>query len=87
MNYHDAAVDDMEDDGSLAPGSLAQAGIITIAQMKFAHGDANATAETFFEINAHTGGSLDFGLAQQFLEGFDKTGEVRFVEHRAIPRG
>jgi hypothetical protein len=87
VNDHDPAVDDLEDDGRLAPGPLAQAGIVTIAQMKFAHGDADAAADASFGINAHAGARLAGGLAQQFLEGFDKTGEIRFVEHRAVLGG
>ena len=63
VHHDDAAVDDPEDEGVLAPRSFAQTGIGAIAQMKFAHGDADAAAEAAFGVNLHAGGRLDCGRA------------------------
>lgn len=87
MHYYGCAVDDMKDNCLVTPGSLAQSGIGAIAQMKLTHSDTNAAAEAFFRVNLHAPRYLGLSRAQQLMQGFDKTGIIRFVENRTILGG
>jgi hypothetical protein len=74
----------VEDYLVLGPGSLAQPGRITVSQVEFAHGHADAAAVAFFRVEAHSGCRRQ--RPQEFVQGLDEPGIVGLMEDRAVLR-